>query len=153
MKDIILKPGSFQEVISSPKAVTGAMPGTSLEKFVVNLLKSPTCCAKYVSLTKGTVTQATSISTEVTLSQPAGVITTVSLTTAADTTESAFTVTNSYVTASSVIIANIQGYSGTTGFPVILVDDVAAGSFKITVRNVHNAAALNGTLSISFVVM
>jgi hypothetical protein len=153
MKDIILKPGSFLEVISSPKAVTGAMPGASMEKFVVNLLKSPTCCAKYVSLTKGTVTQATSIATGVTLSQPSGVITTVSLTTAANTTESAFTVTNSYVKADSIIIANVQGYSGTTGFPVTLVEDIVAGSFKILVRNVHNAAALNGTLSISFVVM
>jgi len=152
-KDIILKLGTYMTVVNNKDIAAGAIPGASLEKFVVNLLKNPTCCAKYVTLSKGLVTQSGSITTGVTLNQPAGDVVTVSLTTAASTTAGQFTITNNYVRPDSVVLANILDYTGSTGFPVILVDDVALGSFKITVRNVDNAAALNGVVTIGFAIM
>ena len=152
-KDLILKTGTYTEVVTSKQTLGGAIPGASLEKFVVNLLKSPTCCAKFVTLTKGIVTQATSITTAVTLNQPGGDVITVSLTTAASTTAGQFTVNNNFVKADSLVLANIIDYSGTTGFPVILVDDIVAGSFKVTVRNLHTADALDGIVSIGFAIM
>jgi len=152
-KDIILKLGTYMTAVNNKDIAAGAIPGASLEKFVVNLLKNPTCCAKYVTLSKGLVTQSGSITTGVTLNQPAGDVVTVSLTTAASTTAGQFTVTNNYVKADSVVLANIIDYTGSTGFPVILVDDVALGSFKITVRNVDTAAALNGVVSVGFAIM
>lgn len=151
-KDIILKTGTYMTTVTNKDIAQGAIPGASLEKFVVNLLKNPTCCAKFVTLTKGLVTQSGAITTAVTLNQPAGDIVTVSLSTAASTTAGQFTVNNSFVKADSVVLANIIDYTGSTGFPVILVDDVAAGSFKITVRNVDTAAALNGIPTIGFAI-
>jgi hypothetical protein len=151
-KDLILKTGTYTEVITSKQTLGGGIPGASLEKFVVNLLKNPTCCAKFVTLTKGVVTQSGSITTAVTLNQPAGEISTVSLTTAANTTAGQFTVTNNYVKADSVILASVNDYTGSTGFPVIFVDDIVAGSFKITVRNV-DGSAFNGVVTIGFAIM
>ena len=153
MKDIILKTGTYTNANTSKDVASGKIPGASLEKFVVNLLKNPTCCAKYVALSKGVVTQLTSITTGVALEYPAGEIATVSLTTAASTTAGTFTVTDSYVKADSLVLANIVDYTGTTGFPAILIDDVVAGSFKITVRNLDTAAALNGVVTIGFAIM
>jgi hypothetical protein len=152
-KDIILKLGTYMTVVNNKDIAAGAIPGASLEKFVVNLLKNPTCCAKYVTLTKGVVTQSGSITTGVTLNQPGGDVITVGLTTAALTTAGQFTVTNSYVKADSVVLANIIDYTGSTGFPAILVDDVVAGSFKITVRNLHSTEVLNGAVTIGFAIM
>jgi glutaredoxin len=151
-KDIILKLGTYMTTVSNKDIAQGAIPGASLEKFVVNLLQSPTCCAKYVTLTKGAVTQAGSITTAVTLNQPSGEISTVSLTTAANTTAGQFTVTNNYVKADSVILASVNDYTGSTGFPVIFIDDIVAGSFKITVRNV-DGSAFNGVVTIGFAIM
>jgi len=153
MKDLILKTGTYTEAITNKDVASGRIPGASLEKFVTNLLKNPTCCAKFVTLTKGVVTQATSVTTAVTINQPAGDIITFAQTAAASTTVAAFTVNNSFVKADSIILANIVDYLGTTGFPVILVDAVAAGSFTISVRNVDTAAALNGAVNIGFAVM
>lgn len=153
MKDIIIKPGAFTNKIG-PK---GNTPGTSLENYIVNLLKSPTCCAKYISLTKANYTQVDinelGIESGVATTTPAGEIATLSLTTAANTTAGTFTVSNPLVKADSLILANIVDYTGTTGFPAILIDDVVAGSFKVTVRNIHNAAALNGVVGIGYAIM
>lgn len=108
-----------------------------------------------LKITKGTVTQATSITTGVTVNAGAGVITTVSATTAAGST-SEFTVTNSFVSASSVVIAQIVDYTGTygtNGLPVVSVDSVASGSFKINTSNVAPTNALSGVLKIAFIIV
>jgi hypothetical protein len=153
MKDIILKPGSFLE--DKKTSHTGKIPGTSLQDFVVGVLKNPTCCAKYVALSKANYTQATSLSTSVATTTPAGEITPFSaLTTGIGLAEAGFTVTNSYVTADSVILANITDYSGTigsAGLPQVIVDDVVAGSFRLIIVN-GGANALNGTLKIGYAV-
>lgn len=102
----------------------------------------------------GTVTQITSITTGVTLSQPAGIITTVTATTAALST-STFTVTNSFVTDTSNIQCTITDYSGTIvtdGIPLIVAAETKSGAFDIILYNAHATNALNGTLDIAFVI-
>lgn len=75
----------------------------------------------------GTVTQATSRTTGVTLNKITGAITLVSAT--GSTTASSFTVTNSTVAATDVVIINQK--FGTDKY-IISVTNVAAGSFQIT---------------------
>lgn len=107
-----------------------------------------------VTYTKGTVTQATNISTGVTTNQPAGVITTVSATTAGLAT-STFTVTNSYALATSAITATILNYAGTyvtNGIPVLTINNVTAGTFDIKITNAHATNALAGVLKIGFTI-
>lgn len=103
----------------------------------------------------GTVTQATSITTGVTLSKTAGIITTQSASTAAGA-EDEFTVTNTKVGAGSIVLCNMIDYAGTlttNGIPVVQVTDVSAGSFKVMVHNGHASNALSGVLKIGFLVL
>lgn len=108
-----------------------------------------------VAFTKGTVTQITSLSTGVILNTKQGIITTVSATTAGQSATS-FTVTNSTVSASNMILANILDYSGTAGtngFPNVYVDDIGSGSFVVTIMNSHGTNALSGVLKIGFIAL
>jgi hypothetical protein len=98
----------------------------------------------------GAVTQATSRSTGVTINAPAGQITTDATSLAAGA-EATFVVTNSYVTATSVpVIAAASGQTSGTSVPV--VSAVAAGSFSITLTNLHAATADTGAMVINFIV-
>jgi hypothetical protein len=156
MKDIILKPGTYTNANTSKDVASGKIPGTSLEKFVVNLLRNPTCCAKYVALSKANYTQLTSLATTVATTTPAGEITPFStLTTAAGVAEgTGFTVNNPFVTVDSVVLANVTDYSvahGTNGLPQVIVDDIAAGSFKLIIVN-GGGTALAGTIKIGYAV-
>jgi len=96
------------------------------------------------------VTQTVSGVTAVTAQGQVGLITTVSLVLAA-ATAGTFTVNNSAVDADSVILVGISNYSGTTGIPVVRVNNCIAGtSFDIVVWNLHATLALNGILKIGF---
>lgn len=99
---------------------------------------------------KGTKTQSTSIVTGVTLNTQSGTITTVSLTTAPSTVEGPFTVTNSKCFSDSVVLLTVQYGNGKTGFPVALVENITAGSFKVRIMNVHTADSLNDIIKINF---
>lgn len=105
----------------------------------------------YVTGSGGSVTQATSASTGVTLSKKCGKITTVALTTAAAAEES-FTVTNTTVALTSVVNVTITGYAG-AGTPLAFVKTVAAGSFVMGITNLHASNALDAAVSINFVVL
>ena len=142
MKDIILKPGTFLKDTKTTN--TKNIPGQSMEDFVVGLLKNPTCCAKYVTLTKGVVTQTGSITSAVTLNQPAGEITTVSATIAGSV--STFTFNNSYIKADSVILATVNDTNG-AGLVVVQVDNIVAGSCSISLAGV---VSNTGTVTIGF---
>jgi hypothetical protein len=142
MKDIILKPGTFLKDTKTQN--TKNIPGQSMEDFVVGLLKNPTCCAKYVTLTKGVVTQTGSITSAVTLNQPAGEITTVSATIAG--TVNTFTLNNSYIKADSVILATVNDTTG-AGLVVVQVDNIVAGSCSISLAGV---VSNTGTVTIGF---
>jgi hypothetical protein len=106
-----------------------------------------------VDVTKGTVTQATSTTTGVTVNAAAGVITMVTSTLAANATE-AFIVTNSSCSASSVVLVNSLLYTGTDSTAVMTVNvvDIAEGVFSVQVGN-GSAAPLDGVLSVGFLIV
>lgn len=98
----------------------------------------------------GTVTQATSASTGVTLSKRSGQITTVALTTAAGA-EEVFTVTNTEVDAKDVVVVGTT-YAG-AGTPLVSVKQIAADAFDIVITNLHASAALDAAVVVNFVVI
>lgn len=109
-----------------------------------------TAASGYATGAGGAVTQITSAATGVTLSKPCGQITTVALTTAA-AAEERFTVTNTLVAATDVIVLGTT-YNG-AGTPMLSVVNVAAGAFDIVITNVHAANALNALMVINFAVI
>jgi hypothetical protein len=104
-----------------------------------------------IDLDKLAVTQATAITSGVTLHSPAGHITTVS-TTLATQGSATFTVTNSVVVPDSLILGNINHYAG-NGIPVVYFRDVTRGSFKVCVTNAHTTAPLSATIKLGFTVL
>jgi len=104
------------------------------------------------TLSAGTVTQATSITTGVTLNATQGIITTVSATTAGLAT-STFTLTNNLITATSNIHVYLIDYAGTwqtNGVPYVVGQTRAAGSIAVNISNLHAINALSGVLKIGF---
>ncbi len=86
-----------------------------------------------------------------TLNKNSGVITSEALTTAAGTAYT-LTLTNSVIAATDQIMASVGLGTATTGVPVVSSVKPGAGSATIVVQNVDLAAALNGTITIAFVV-
>ncbi len=97
----------------------------------------------------GTVTQATSITTGVTLNTKSGQITTVTAPSIAAGAEATFTVTNSTVGATDTVIANVATQF-TDGLVAAEVTAVAAGSFNITLTNLSATAVSAGAAVINF---
>jgi len=97
------------------------------------------------------VTQASSITTGVTCSAYSGVITTVSQTVAAGA-EAEFTVTNTLVEATDVVVACIKTHTSAGSF-IVATSAVAAGSFKLHLTNLHASTAGNNVLVINFLVL
>lgn len=98
----------------------------------------------------GTVTQITSRSTGVTLNAMNGAIT-MDATSLAAGAEAQFTVTNSFVAAGDVVVCCLKTTG--TGTPFAAVTTVAAGSFQITLTNLHAATADTTADVISFMVL
>ena len=100
--------------------------------------------------TGGTVTQATNKSTGVTLNTESGQITmnNAALAAAAEVT---FTVTNSKIAATDVVVAN-HGSAGTAGSYLVNANTMASGSFKVTVSNV-SGGSLSEAIVINFVAL
>jgi hypothetical protein len=96
------------------------------------------------------VTQATNISTAVTCNAYSGVITTVSQTVAAGA-EAQFTVNCNKVAATDVVNVCIKTHTSAGTF-IPAVTAVAAGSFQITLTNLHAANAGDNVLVINFAV-
>ena len=117
----------FRDVTNSSDRVTIDTSG--------NLLVTSVAGLGYGTGSGGTVTQATSRTTGVTLSKPTGAITMFSA--AGSTTAATFTVTNTLVAATDTIILNQK--SGTNLYD-LLVTAVAAGSFNITFRTTGGTA-------------
>ena len=98
----------------------------------------------------GTVTQATNKSTGVTLNTESGLIT-MNNAALADAAEVSFTVTNSKVAATDVVVA-CHGSAGTAGAYIVSANGIAAGSFKITVSNV-SGGSLSEAIVINYVAL
>jgi len=122
---------SVANLFTSPALITpaiGVATGTSLA-VTAAITSSGTAGVGYATGAGGAVTQATSRTTGVTLNKTTGAITLFSA--AGTTTAATFTVTNSTVAATDVIILNQK--SGTDLYN-LMVTAVAAGSFNISFR-------------------
>ena len=118
-------------LFTSPALVTpaiGVATGTSLATTAA-ITSSGTAGVGYATGAGGVVTQGTSRTTGVSLNKTTGAITLFSA--AGTTTATTFTVTNSTVEATDVIILNQK--SGTDLYD-LMVTAVAAGSFNLTFR-------------------
>ena len=123
--------GNISNCTGSPTLtapVIGAATGTSLAATGA-ITSSGTAGVGYATGAGGAVTQITSRTTGVTLNKTTGAITLVSA--AGSATAATFTVTNSTVAATDVIILNQK--SGTDLYD-LMVTAVAAGSFNISFR-------------------
>ena len=133
--------GQILEVLANTGtiAATGAITSSS-----------PTAGIAYATGAGGTVTQATSKSTGVTLNKVTGQITMNNAALAAGA-EVTFTVTNSAVTPADVPHA-VHASGGTAGSYNINVNSVAAGSFAITVSNL-SGGSLSEAIVLNYVIL
>lgn len=104
----------------------------------------------YESGAGGTVSQATSKSTGVTLNKLSGAITMDAATLNAGTAVG-FTLTNSTIAAADLVLVNIKSGATADSYNVD-VDAVAAGSCRISIRN-HTAGNLSEAVVLSFAVI
>ena len=137
---------STSMVLTTP--VLGAATGTSLS-VTGNIVISSNGKHGYATGSGGTVTQATSKATGVTLSKSTGQITLDAAALAADTTVS-FTLTNTVIEANDILILNHIS-AGTAG-SYLLNAQSAAGSASINVRNI-TTGSLSEAIVISFAVI
>ena len=100
---------------------------------------------------QGTVTQATSKSTGVTLNKSAGQITMNGAALAAATNVT-FTLTNSTLSAKDVLILNVSG-AATSGAYNCWVSSMSAGSATVTLRNITAATSLSEAVVINFAII
>jgi len=102
-------------------------------------------------LTKATASQTTNISQGVTLNSGSGLITTMTASAAAGSTNE-FVFSNSFITSNSIVFVKLVNYSGSQGNPIVEVFSSATGSADIVVTNLDNTDSLNGSLRIGFVI-
>ena len=102
----------------------------------------------YTTAAQGTVTQATSKSTGVTLNKSAGQIT---MNNAAllGATAVSFTLTNSLISTNDLLILNV-GSGGTAVAYTVYTSSIGAGSAVITLRNMTAATSLSEAVVINF---
>ena len=131
--------------------VTRAGKGSPLTHAEVdaNFTNLNTDKAGYITGEGGTVTQATSKATAVTLSKKCGQITMHNASLAAATTVS-FTLTNTTIVATDLLVLN--HVSGGTAGSYLLNAQAAAGSASINVRNI-TAGSLSEAIVIGFAVI
>lgn len=101
----------------------------------------------YTTDAQGTVTQATSKSTGVTLNKSAGQITTNNAA-LASVTNVTFTLTNSFISANDVLVLNV-GSGATAGAYNCWVSGLSAGAATITLRNI-SGGSLSEAVVINF---
>jgi len=101
----------------------------------------------YTAEGQGTVTQATSKSTAVTLNKPAGQITMNNASLGA-TTNVTFTLNNTFISTNDILILNVAA-NATAGAYNCWVSGLSAGSASITVRNI-SAGSLSEDVVINF---
>ena len=126
--------------------------GTTITIFDLNrpLLGSVESAVGYSTGTGGTVTQATDKSTGVTLNKRCGQIT-MNAAALAAAAEVSFTLTNSVIAATDVVMVSIAS-GATAGAYSVQCDATAAGSCRISVGN-RNAGSLGEAIVLNFVVI
>ena len=101
----------------------------------------------YTTDAQGTVTQATSKSTAVTLNKSAGQIT-MNNASLATVTNVTFTLNNSFISANDILILNV-GSGATAGAYNCWVSGLSAGAATITLRNI-SGGSLSEAVVINF---
>jgi hypothetical protein len=118
------------------------MPNTQAVGVAYSDPEFTTCYASqeigYSAAAQGTVTQATSKSTAVTLNKSAGRITMNGAELAANTAVS-FTMNNSLISANDTIIVNVSG-GATAGAYTTYISSMTTGSAVVTLRNLTGGA-------------
>lgn len=104
----------------------------------------------YTAAAQGTVTQATSKSTAVTLNKSAGRITMNNASLAAATNVT-FTLNNSFISANDIVILNVSG-GATSGAYNCWVSGLGTGTVSITLRNI-SASPLSEAVVINFAII
>ena len=105
----------------------------------------------YTAAAQGTVTQATSKSTAVTLNKSAGQITMNNAALGA-TTNVVFTLNNSTISAKDVVVVNVAGGTASNETYNCWVSGHGAGSCSIVLRNI-SAGSLSEAVVINFAVI
>ena len=105
----------------------------------------------YTAAAQGTVTQATSKSTAVTLNRSAGQITMNNAALGA-TTNVSFTLNNNLISTKDVVIVNVAGGTAATDSYNCWVSGHAAGSCTIVVRNI-TAGSLSEAVVLNFAII
>lgn len=156
---ITLVPKGTGKIIADGVGINGGVLSTITTN--QNLTLSPNGTGEVVATapfgyggsgTGGTVTQATSRTTGVTLNKLSGQITLFASTALAGHASNEFTLTNSYIDATDVV--HVCFASGLTGASYgVTVTAVSAGSCKITISNFSNTATPSDTPVLNFVVI
>ena len=105
----------------------------------------------YTAAAQGTVTQATSKSTAVTLNRSAGQIT-MNNASLSGTTNVAFTLNNSTISAKDVVLVNVAGGTASNDTYNCWVSGHSAGACTIVLRNI-SGGALSEAVVINFAVI
>ena len=138
-------------VAYSDQDIDGGTIGATTPSTVVGTTVYATTEIGYSVAAQGTVTQATSKSTAVTLNKSAGQITmnNASLATATNAT---FTLNNSTISANDAVILTISGGQATPGSYNVFANSLAAGSVSITLRNI-SGGSLSEAVVINFAII
>lgn len=140
--------------------LTSADPGVSVVDYIATPAPEENSSDQYLPLAGGQMTgsilldrgTATSTAGAATVNQQAGVITTEALTTAAASAY-AFTLTNSRITTSSIVLLMLMGGTNTTrGIELRAIPGAGSATLSLYNNNVAGTA-LNGTLIFGFVVI
>jgi hypothetical protein len=132
-------------------AIDGTTVGATTAASVRGTTVTATTSMGYPTGTGGTVTQATSKSTGVTLNKISGQIT-MNAATLNRNTGVNFTLTNSFIAATDVVIVNIAS-GATPSVYTATVDAVAAGSCSIHLHNHTTGTDLSEAVVLNFVVI
>jgi len=138
-------------VAYSDQDIDGGTIGATTPSTIVGTTVYATSEIGYSAAAQGTVTQATSKSTAVTLDKSAGRITmnNASLATATNAT---FTLNNSTISANDAVILTISGGQTTPGSYNVFANSLAAGSVSITLRNI-SGGSLSEAVVINFAII
>jgi hypothetical protein len=156
---ITLVPKGTGKIVADGVGINGGVISTTTTN--QNLTLSPNGTGEIVATrpfgyggsgTGGTVTQATSRTTGVTLDKLSGQITLFAATAISGHASNEFTLTNSFIDATDVV--HVCFASGLTSAQYgVTVTAVSAGSCKITVSNFSNSATPSDTPVLNFVVI
>ena len=138
-------------VAYSDQDIDGGTIGAVIPAAVVGTTVYATTEIGYTAAAQGTVTQATSKSTAVTLDKSAGQITmnNASLATATNAT---FVLNNSTISANDAVILTISGGQATAGSYNVFANSLSAGQVSITLRNI-SGGSLSEAVVINFAII